>query len=245
MDVRELDDDLTFEPTTWDLAMSIAPGVDPESDRDALDELADAMLVWADEPLLQALTDAALPAIWDGELEGMVREGLAALSDPAWAPAARRSIEALDLQSGRSQIAGEVVRHLAMQLGQADQPFFACLCCIDETLETCDPSARRELARRSALLARRNAELSADEIQSAIGQVGTADAVVLLGTTERRQAVRRRLARLGRLGSASMPDLAAELTAIGAEPLPPAADDDVWRELCTWVLSDAAQPELN
>jgi hypothetical protein len=54
-----------------------------------------------------------------------------------------------------------------------------------------------------------------------------------------------RLARLGRLGSASMPDLAAELTAIGAEPLPAAADDDVWRELCTWVLSDAAQPELN
>ena len=42
-----------------------------------------------------------------------------------------------------------------------------------------------------------------------------------------------------------MPALAAELQLIGAEPLPAATDDDVWRELCAWVLSDAAQPELN
>ena len=122
MDVPELDD-LTFKPTTWDLAMSIGLMADPETDRDALDELADAMLVWADEKLLDSLTDAALPLLWDSEIEAAVREGLVRLAEDAeWSEGASESIEALDVDSGRSEIAREVVRHLAMQLGQADQP---------------------------------------------------------------------------------------------------------------------------
>jgi hypothetical protein len=245
-DLDELDDDFTFEPSGWDLAMSIGLGVQPESDRDALDELADATLVWADEDVLAPLIGEAARRLWDSDLEASVREGLAQLADkPDWSAAAAVAVEDLDARAGRAEVAREVVCHLAMQLGQADQPFCACLCCIDEELERLEPHARRASARRAALLARRNAAVPDDELQAAMAQVGAVDPVVALGTRERREAVRRRLARLGRLGSASMPALAAELTRIGAERLPPVEEDDVWRELCTWMLAEAAALERN
>jgi hypothetical protein len=245
-DLLDFDDDFTFEPTAWDLAMNIGLRVDPETDRAALDELADAMLVWASDDVLEPLTDVSLLRLWDGELESMIREGLEHLaSRPDWSAAAQAAIEALDRDAGSSEVGREVIRHLAMQLGQADQPLFACLCCIDEQLEATDVPARREPALRAALLARRNACVTTAELHAAAGRLGTADPVVLLATTERREAVRRRLARIGRLGSSSMPALSAELTRIAAEPLPAAADDDVWRELCTWMLSEAVMPEQN
>jgi hypothetical protein len=43
-----MDDGDTWDPTAWDLASAIGIGVDLEKHRAALDELADAMLVWAD-----------------------------------------------------------------------------------------------------------------------------------------------------------------------------------------------------
>ena len=162
-----------------------------------------------------------------------------------WSSSAAAGIRDLDLNSARSEVAREVVCHLAMQLGQADQPLVACLCCLDEQIEDRDLPARRSTARRAALLARRNADVADDELRAAVAQLGAVDPVALLGTTERREAVRRRLARLGRLGSSSMPALAAELTRIGAEPLPAAEDDDVWHELCTWMLAGAVAPEQN
>jgi hypothetical protein len=246
METPELDE-LTFEPTDWDLAMSIWLMVDEDSDRAALDELADAMLVWAKEETLDELTKDALAHLWEEELEEAIREGLTrASADPEWSRAASRACQALDEHGEDSEIAHETVRHLAMQLGQEDQPFFACLCCIDDGLETVEPSAKREQARRAAVLARRNADISDSELHAAISQLGATDPADALGTPERREAVRRRLARLGRLGASSMPALAAELTRIGAEPLPAAAsDDDVWIELCTWMLADAATPDLN
>ncbi len=67
----ELLDDFVFEPTPWDLAFSIGIGVDPETDRAALDELADAMLMWAPEPTLERLTGPALDALWDDELAAL------------------------------------------------------------------------------------------------------------------------------------------------------------------------------
>src|SRR5215218_6116179 len=138
MDIAALDDldDFTFEPTAWDLAMSIGVVVEPDSDRAALDELADATLVWAGEDVLAPLIDQAARRLWAGELEASVREGLVQLAEkPDWSSGAAAAIQELDLKSGRSDVAREVVCHLAMQLGQADQPFCACLCCIDEELE--------------------------------------------------------------------------------------------------------------
>jgi hypothetical protein len=74
METPELDE-LTFEPTAWDLAMSIWLMVDEGSDRTALDELADAMLVWAEEEKLDELTKDALGQLWEQELEEAIREG--------------------------------------------------------------------------------------------------------------------------------------------------------------------------
>ena len=70
-----MDDGDPWDPTDWDLAMAIALGVEPDSDREALDELADAMLVWADEEA-DRLTPAAVERLWDDELESDIRRGL-------------------------------------------------------------------------------------------------------------------------------------------------------------------------
>lgn len=245
MEIADLDE-IPFEPTAWDLALSIGLIVDPDSDREALDELADAMLVWADEDVLTPLADEAVRRLWDSDLQASIREGLVRLADePDWASAASAAVEDLDLKAMRSEIAREVVCHLGMQLGQADEPLLACLCCIDEEVDGHEAPARRQPARRAALLARRNTDIADDELRTAVAQLGATDPVLLLATTGRREAVRRRLARLGRLGSSSMPALAAELTQIGAEPLPAARDDDVWRELCSWMLAEAAAPGQN
>ena len=69
-------DDFVFEPNGWDMATDMSIRVDPETDREPLPELADAMLVWADEPVLERLTDEAIGRIWDDELQGMIHDGL-------------------------------------------------------------------------------------------------------------------------------------------------------------------------
>ena len=74
-DLELLLDDFVFEPNGWDFATDLRITVDPEADRDALDELADAMLVEAEGPVLERLTDDAVERVRDAELEGMVRDG--------------------------------------------------------------------------------------------------------------------------------------------------------------------------
>src|SRR3954451_10346151 len=102
-DLLDLDDDFTFEPTAWDLAMAIGLRVDPEADRAALDELADAMLVWAGDDVLERRAEPALPRFWAVELESMVRGGLERLGSlPDWARSAQATIEALDRDGGSS-----------------------------------------------------------------------------------------------------------------------------------------------
>jgi hypothetical protein len=244
--VRNAMDDFVFEPAAWDLAMSVGIGVDPETDREALDELADAMLVWADGPELERLTDAAVERLWAPGLEGMVRDGLVRLaSKPGWEAGAADALAEFDRAPRAAEVSREVVRNLAQQLGQADHPVFFCLCCIEEALSTTDPAGRRALARRTAILARRNAAIPGAEIRAALAGVTSRSPAVRLATDERRRAVRARLGRLAELGRDSMPPLAAELRALAAEPLPARAeDDDVWQEVCTALLADAAKPEL-
>ena len=100
MSEAELDllDDYVFEPSAWDLAFTIGIGVDPETDRDALDELADAMLMWAPEPILERLTTPALEALWDDEIEQWTRDGLARLAaKEGWEEAAEVNRQMLEL----------------------------------------------------------------------------------------------------------------------------------------------------
>lgn len=244
----ELLDDFVFEPTAWDLAMAIGLGPDPETDRPALDELADAMLVWANGPELDRLTDDAIDRIWSAELASEVRDGLGrvAAHGEDWAPAARAALVEFERTRKRSPVARAVTQHLAMGLGDLDVPFLFCPCCIDEAVAHADRPARRGLALQAAILARRNAEVGDDEVQAALRRTGSQSPVDRLATKERRTAVRRRLGRVGRLGRDSIPALATELRALADEPLPERAlDDDVWCAVCTALLAEVARPDLN
>jgi hypothetical protein len=249
MSEPELDllDDFVFEPTAWDLAFSLGIGIDPETDPPVLDELADAMLMWAPEPTLERLTAPALDQLWDDELAGLIRAGLERLAArDGWEQAATAALREFDRAPQEAKVTREVIRCLAMQVGGEDQPPFFCLDCLDDAAARVAPSERRPLARRAALVARRNAAVPDDELRAVLADVASSSPLARLGTVERRAAVRARLGRLGELGRNSMPTLASELRALAAEPLPARAeDDDVWEEVCTLLLADLARPDLN
>ncbi len=241
-----LDDDV-LAPTAWDLAFSIGIGVDPETDRPALDELADALLMWAPEPTLERLTGPALDALWNDEIEQWISEGLVRLSTTAgWERSAGAALAEFERAPRASAVSKEVIRCLAMQLGSADQPVFFCLDCLNESLSSIEPEERRTIALGAAVVARRNAAVPDTELRSALGDVTALSPLGRLGTAGRRAAVRARLGRLGELGRDSMPTLAAELRTLAAEPVPARAeDDDVWEEVCTLLLADIGRPDLN
>jgi hypothetical protein len=250
MDDTDLDlllDDYVFEPDAWDFAISIGIGIDPETDPPALDELADAMLVWTQGAVLERLTDEAVERVWDDELEGMVREGIVKLSgQDGWEAGAAAALAEFDRDPRRSEVAREVVRNLAMQLGSSDHPVFFCLCCIEEMLVRAEPTDRRAHAVRVAIVATRNAGVPAAEIQEALAGAARCPPAERIGTVERRAAVRARLGRLGELATESMPDLAVELKALAAEALPERPeDDDVWLEACVHLLAEVGRPDLN
>jgi hypothetical protein len=250
MDDADLDlllDDDVFEPDSWDFAVSIGIGIDPDTDPPALDELADAMLVWARGDRLERLTDEAVARVWDAELEGMVREGIVQLSGcDGWEQGAAEALAEFDRDPPRSEVAREVVRHLAMQLGNADHPVFFCVCCVEEALLRAEPAGRRAHAVRVAVVATRNAGVPPAEIEEALAAAARCPPATRLGTVERRSAVRARLGRLGELATESMPELAVELKALAAEPLPERPeDDDVWQEACVHLLAEVGRPDLN
>lgn len=252
MDATELepinDDEFVFEPCPWDLAMAIGLGVDPEADRTALDELADAMFVWANDDESERLTDAAVAALWNDELAGAIREGLGRVGElgDEWQPAAAEALAELARSSSHAEVARAVVQHLAMQLSQEDHPPLFCVCCVDEVVKAAPRETRRELARQVAVVARRDAAIPEPELRAALAASMSESPVRRLASRERREAVRARLGRIGRVARGSMPELAAELEAVGAEQLPERPeDDDVWCEVCELLLADLAKPELN
>jgi hypothetical protein len=240
-------DDYVFEPDAWDFAISIGIGIDPETDPPALDELADAMLVWTQGTELERLTDEAVERIWDDELEGMVREGIVRLSSSdGWEAGAAAALAEFDRDPPRSEVVREVVRNLALELGGSDHPVFFCLCCIEEMLVRAEPVERRAHAVRVAIVATRNAGVPASEIQEALADAARCPPAERIGTIERRAAVRARLGRLGELATESMPELAVELKALAAEALPARPeDDDVWQEACVHLLAEVGRPDLN
>jgi hypothetical protein len=224
----DLLDDFVFEPNGWDLATELGLRIDLGSDREALDELADAMLVWADEPVLERLTDESLPRIWTDELQEMIREGLLRLSvREEWQAGVAAALAEFDHDPRGAEVSREVVRHLAMQLSHEGTPFLFCLDCLDDSIAEAPDGARRALALRAALVTVRNAD-------------------GLAGTSIQRRAVRAQLGRLGELGRDSLRSLAAELRSIAAEPLPDAAeDDDAWAVVYAALVGKAVRPELN
>jgi hypothetical protein len=241
------DDDLVFEPSCWDLAMTIELRADPMEHREVLDELADAMLVGAEGPEAERLVALAARSLWDEELARSIRDGLMRVRElgPEWLDPAEVALEELDLLGCRSEIAGEVTAHLALQLSQLDHPWTLCVHCIDEALARIPPGERRPCARQVAVVARRNVAVSDEEARAALVAGASQRPEVRLATDERRRAIRERLVRVGRLGRGSLPHLSEELEAIGAEPVPERPeDDDVWQEVVACLLADVARPML-
>lgn len=245
MSEPDLDDDFVFEPSEWDIAFEMRLALEPGDDLPALREVADALLVWADEGQVDELAARAVGAIWSDELEAAIRDGLARVSafGDEWPAAVERATEAFERDPRGSAVTIAVVEHVAMQLGSRDTPHpLFCLCCIDEFVASAPPPERRELALEVATLACRDANVPGEEIGAALAACTPG----ALATDERRRAVRARLGRLAELGRTSIPALAAELEAIAREPLPdvPAADD-VWEVVVRTLLADVARPELN
>jgi len=133
-----------------------------------------------------------------------------------------------------------------MQLGSADHFFLFFLDCLDCAVSDTPPQERRALAVRAAILGARDAAVPDDELRAALADTLLDSPTVRLATVARREAVRARLGRIGRLGAKSMPLLAAELRKVAAEPLPEcAADDDVWQVACAHLLEQGARPAMN
>jgi hypothetical protein len=242
-----MDDGDTWDPTAWDLATAIRVGVDLEKDRAALDELADAMLVWADSEA-DRLTPAAVARLWDDELEGEIRCGLERVAELGadWARAAAVALGEFERDPHGAAITQAVVQELAQEISSRDHPWFFCTGCLEERLSHAPPESRRELARQMAIVARRNVDISETEVTAALAGAVNEPPIERLGTQERRAAVRARLGRIGVLAERSMPVLAGELRLIGDEPLSTGAgDDDVWAVVCAALLADVARPELN
>jgi hypothetical protein len=242
------DDDFPFRPTPSDLAMMV--GLEPDqADRMALDELADAMLVWAEGREVERLIDDAVERIWTEELAAAIRDGLlrvAADEDENWRAAACDALEVFDRSPSASAVARAVVERFAAKLAQNDHSPFFCACCLDDAVAAAPREARRSLALQMATVARRNAEVSEAELRLSVANALSCPAVERLGTVERRVAVRSRLGRIGSLGRRSTPALAAELRTIALESLPDRPDeDDVWNAVCQELLTDRAQPSCN
>ena len=242
------DDDFVFEPDAWDLATVIGLMPDPEEDRPALDELADAMLVWAEGPEVDALTATAVDAIWTTELQDQIAGGLRRVAGHGeeWRPAAEVALRELGADPRRAPVTSAVVQRIAMDLGYDDLPPLFCLCCIDEAVRGASSEEKRRCALRCAPVARRDAAVGEAELATALTARALGSSIEQLGTAARRQAVRARLGRLGRLGRESVPALARELRVIASEPPPNRPrDDDVWLAVGSALLADRARPELN
>ena len=240
--------ELTID-AAWGLAVAIGLMPDPEQDRPALDELSDAMLVWADEDELDAITTAAVARIWDDELRLEIRGPLQKLAaGGTWGREARRALAELDRTGPASSIARAVVQFVAQQLSAEHHGAPFCICCVGELVQRLPEQERRRAAVQASTVARADAAVSGDEVLEAVRRhrADRAAAVRALASDERRLAVRARLGRVGRLARASMPELAAELEALAREPLPPdPAGDPVWREVAEALLDEVAKPELN
>ena len=243
-DDGDLDDD-SFAPDSWDVAMAIGLELDTEA-RPALDELVDAMLMWAHGPESDEVTARAVDALWSRELETLIADGLTRVASlgQEWTPAADAAAAEFARDPLGAPVTKAVVQQVAWELGQDDGPFLFCLCCIEEGLAFAPVASeeRRRMAIEAAVLAVRNAEASGAEVAEALA----ANAPGRLATDDRRRAVRARLGRLGCLGRTSLPALAAELERIAAEPLPAdPATDDVWEVVAHALLAEQAKPELN
>jgi Arc/MetJ-type ribon-helix-helix transcriptional regulator len=226
---QELNDDAVG----W-LAVGIGLEHGPEDRCPEVDELGDALLVFADAETIQRLTPAAVDTLWNAELEGMIRDGLTALTARGgWEVGPEAVVRELDERGKESAIGHAVVQQLAQGVAREGVDPFFCLDCLEEVVARAEPAERRQRACEAAALGARDVAIDLDELREAMRAPSGAYLARKLATDERREAVRARLRSIVRLGEASMPELVRELRLLLDEPMPEdAADDVLWVALC-------------
>ena len=241
---EELDDDAVG----W-LAVGIGLEHGPEDrcpEVDEVDELGDALLVFADAETIQCLTPAAVDTLWNSELEGMIRDGLAAATARGgWEGEPEVAVRELGERGKESAIAHAVVQQLAQGVAREGLDPFFCFDCLEEAAARAEPAERRQRACGAAAVGALDVEIGVDELRTAMRAPSGALLARKLATDERREAVRARLRSIMRLGEASMPELARELRLLLDEPMPEdAADDPLWTAL-SGSLVQRLEPALN
>jgi len=205
-----------------------------ESDRELLAPLVDATLVWADGEVLKRIAEPIVFALWRDGLRRDIESSLERIETCDRRLARRLAAARADLAAGPpdSRLARAVVEQAAVELAFDEQSPVCCVLCVHDGLLGAAPEDRTRLARTVARIAVRAAAISADEVRGAVSAAAFdgGDAALALATDERRLAVRAWLGRLAELGVDSVRPLALELRVLADEPLPPAADDEVWRE---------------
>lgn len=215
-----------------------------------LGELADAVLVWADDSELEEILSRAVARCWGPTLEDDLRECLNELVTltPSCGHRARSALADLDARHGASELARAFMLQCATQYAHDGLPFMLCLCCLEEGLAVVDPDERRTIALRAACVAVRDVDVEEDEIARIVRActLRPGELPRLLATDARRDAMRQRLRRIAALGVRSLPLLSQELRAAlwqSSEASP--ADDELWRSLCVELARGIAAPELN
>jgi hypothetical protein len=216
--------------TAWCLAMALELDVELPDPGPDYGELGDALLVWAGDEEIEALSARVLEVVWSPELAEAIGGSLRRLGDGArhWRRDVLLALDDLGRRGRASEIAQAVVQRLALEDVQADHDPLVCLCCIEERLEGQTPGERRAVVLSAAAVACRDAAVPEAEVREALrgsavpslSGCGDARFARRLGADGRRVAVRARMGRLARLGRESMPALSLELEAILAEPMP-------------------------
>lgn len=205
-----------------------------DADRELLSPLVDAMLVWADDKTAARLAMPLVMTFWQDGLRADIEEALERTRsrDGDFAELVEAALADLEAGPSNSRLALAVVEQAAVELAGEEQGFDCCLLCVHDSLLTAPAQDRARRARTVARIATRAAAVPLDDVRRAVEAAALhgSDAALLLATDERRVAVRRWLGRLAELGERSIAPLAVELRALADEPLPAAADDDVWRE---------------
>ena len=238
---HELDDDAVG----W-LAVGIGLEHGPEDRRPEVEELGDALLVFADADTIQRLTPAAVDAVWNAELEGMIRDGLAvATAGGGWEGEPEVAVRELDERGKESAIAHAVVQQLAQDVAREGLDPFFCFDCLEEAVTRAEPAERRHRASQAAVVGAREVEIDVDELRAAMRAPSGVLLARTLATNERREVVRARLRSIVRVGEASMPEIARELRLLLDEPMPEdAARDPLWTALCGSLVR-RLEPALN
>jgi hypothetical protein len=215
-----------------------------DADRQVLEPLVDAALVWAFPDQLAQIALPIVETLWEDELREDIERALDDASSQHDEVACLAADAKADLAAGprRSRLARAIVEQGAFELAGTDMLPMHCLLCLEEHVAAAPVAERTRLALRVAQLARRVLDVPSTEVSAAlsVAAVQRGDVAVALATDQRRSVVRQWLARLAELGAYSIPTVAEVLAAAVTDVPVDAANDPVWREAVIGLTAELA-----